>query len=164
MGQKKIKMLSLDLSTTKSGIAYWENNKYKESYVIDFSSVKDIDERVVNMSKMLINALNYFKPNIVYSEDSFKGKNPVVLKMLSRIHGVVMGWSLSHNTEYHFIMPSSWRKHIPDFPNGRGVKREVEKAFSIKYVTDNYGFIPKTDDESDAILIGESVVRMNGKK
>ena len=58
-------------------------------------------------------------------------------------------------------MPSAWRKHIPNFPNGRSVKREEQKAFSKKYVLENYGFDPITDDQSDAILIGEGVIRMN---
>lgn len=155
------KMLSLDLATKKSGLAYWVNKKYKESYVIDFEKIKDIDERTEAMGKQLISALNYYKPNVVYSEDSFKGQNPKTLKCLSRLHGIVMGWCLEHEVEYHFIMPSTWRKYIPDFPNGRNAKREEQKKFSIQYVMDIYGILPKTDDQSDAILIGEAVNRMS---
>lgn len=159
MGQKE-RLVSLDLATKKSGIAFFENKKYKESYVIDFEKIKDIDERTELMGKKLISALNYFKPTVVYSEDSFKGQNPKTLKCLSRLHGIVMGWCLEHEVEYHFIMPSSWRKYIPDFPNGRGIERDEQKKFSIQYVMDIYNITPKTDDQSDAILIGEAAIRM----
>lgn len=154
------KLVSLDLSTKKSGIAVWNNKKYKESYVIDFEKIKDIDERTEAMGKKLISALDYFKPTVVYSEDSFKGYNPKTLKCLSRLHGIVMGWCLSHDVEYHFIMPSAWRKYIPGFPNGRNGHRPEQKEYSIAYVTEHYGFVPKTDDEADAICIGEAVNRM----
>ena len=157
------RMLSLDLATKKSGLAYWENGIYKESYVIDFESIKDIDERTISMGKKLIGALNYFKPDIVYSEDSFKGRNPKTMKCLCRLHGIVMGWCLENNVEYDFVMPSSWRKYIPGFPNGRGVSRDQQKYFSIKYVTEKYKITPKTDDESDAILVGEGMINKYGK-
>jgi Holliday junction resolvasome RuvABC endonuclease subunit len=163
MNKKITKMLSLDLATKKSGLAYWEDGIYKESYVIDFEKIKEIEERTISMAKKLIDALNYYKPSIVYSEDSFKGRNPKTMKYLCRLHGVVMGWCLDNNAEYQFIMPSGWRKYIPDFPNGRGVSREEQKNFSVKYVTQKYGFIPKTDDESDAILVGEGMIRKYGK-
>lgn len=162
MGQKE-RLISLDLATKKSGLAYWENNKYKESHVIDFEKIKDIDERTINMGKKLISALNYYKPTVVYTEDSFKGQNPKTMKCLCKLHGIVMGWCLENKVEYHFVMPSSWRKYIPDFPNGRSVKRDEQKLFSIQYVMDIYGFTPITDDQSDAILIGEAMIRKNHK-
>lgn len=156
-------MLSLDLATKKSGLAYWENNQYKESYVIDYEKIKDIEERTVSMGKKLIAALNYFKPDIVYSEDSFKGHNPKTLKYLCRLHGIVMGWCLEHGAEYEFVMPSSWRKYIPEFPNGRGHDRDEQKQFSVNYVKDKYKINPKTDDESDAILVGEGMIKKHSK-
>lgn len=163
MGKKKNTMLSLDLATKKSGLAYWEDDKYKESYVIDYEKIKDIEQRTISMAKMLIRALNYYKPTKVYSEDSFKGYSPKTMKYLCRLHGVVMGWCLDNDCDYQFVMPSSWRKYIPDFPNGRGVKREVQKEFSIEYVKQHYGFTPMTDDQSDAILVGEGMIRKSSK-
>lgn len=158
MNKEMTKMLSLDLATKKSGLAYWENGIYKESYVIDFEKEKDIEVRTISMAKKLISALNYYNPSIVYSEDSFKGRNPKTMKYLCRLHGVVMGWCLDNNAEYQFVLPSAWRKHIPDFPNGRGAGREEQKRFSINYVTEHYNITPRTDDESDAILVGEGMI------
>lgn len=156
---KNVRLLCLDLATKKSGLAYFENGEYKESYVIDFDKIKDIEERTNLMGEKIINALNYYKPDIVYTEDSFSGNNPKTMKCLSQLHGIAMGWCLINKSEHHLIMPSAWRKNIPGFPNGRSIKRETQKQYSIKYVTDHYGFIPISDDQSDAILIGESIIR-----
>lgn len=164
MGKRIVKTLSLDLATKKSGLAYWENNQYKESHVIDFEIIKDIEQRTISMANKLISALNYYKPSMVYSEDSFKGANPKTMKYLCRLHGVVMGWCLEHNVDYQFVMPSSWRKYIPGFPNGRGEKRPLQKQFAIQYVKEKYNIIPKTDDEADAILVGEGMIRMHEEK
>lgn len=158
MGQKEI-MMTLDLSTTCSGLAVWENKKYRESYVIDERKIKDIDERTVSMGKKLISALNYFNPTLVYTEDSYNGKNPKTMKCLCRIHGIVMGWCIAKDVEYHFIMPSSWRQYIKDCPNGRGSNRDEQKLFAINYVKNNYHIQPKTDDEAEAICIGEAVIK-----
>lgn len=160
--KKKTKLISLDLSTTKSGIAYFENGKYIESFVIDFEKIDDIDERTEQMGKSILGALNHYKPDIVYTEDSFKGKNPKVLKCLSRLHGMAQGWCLTNNANHTLVYPSSWRKYIPGFPNGRSVKRAEQKAYSIQYVTEHYGFVPITDDQADAILIGEGMMRKFG--
>lgn len=157
---KKNRLVSLDLATKKTGIAYFENGKYVESYVIDYEKIKDIDERTEKMGKTIISALNYFKPDEVYTEDSFKGKNPKTMKCLCRLHGVAMGWCYMNDVNHHLIYPSTWRKYIPGFPNGRSVKREQQKDYSVQYVRDNYKIEPKTDDEADAILIGEAVNRM----
>lgn len=154
------RFVSLDLSTTKSGIAYWENGEYKESYVIDHDKHGDIDKRTDLMGKDIIRALNYFKPSIVYTEDSFDGKNPKTMKYLSRLHGIAQGWCYINNSEHNLIMPSEWRQYIPGFPNGKGEKRDIQKAYAVKYVTENYGFVPLTDDQADAILIGEGIIRM----
>lgn len=162
---KKItRLVCLDLATKKSGISYWENGVYKESYVINYEKIDDIDERIELMGKRLIDALNYFEPNIIYTEDSFKGNNPKVVKCLSRLHGIVMGWCYINEAEHNLIYPSTWRKYIPDFPNGRNAKRAEQKEFSITYVTNKYGFKPQSDDEADAILIGESVLKMYEKE
>lgn len=162
--EKTIRFVSLDCSTKCSGIAVWDNGKYVESHIIDTSMIKDVEERQEEMGKKLWKGLDYYCPSIVFIEDTFCHGNPEVQKKLNRIQGVIFAWCITHNAEFNCIMPSAWRKHIPNFPNGKGVKREEQKNFSISYVIDKYGFEPKSDDESDAILIGEGVLRMYEEK
>lgn len=162
--KKAIRLMSLDCSTKCSGLAVWDNGKYITSHVIDLSKIKDGEERQKQMGIMLWKGLDYYSPSMVYIEDTYCHGNPEVQKKLNRIQGVIFAWCITHNVEFHCIMPSAWRKHIPDFPNGKGIKRQEQKNFSVKYVTDKYGFIPTTDDQSDAILIGEGVLRMYEEK
>lgn len=158
--KQKTRLVSLDCSTKCSGLAVWDDGKYVESHIVDMSNIKDAEERQKEMGVKLWKGLDYYSPSIVYIEDTYCHGNPEVQKKLNRIQGVIFAWCITHNAEFHCVMPSSWRKHIPDFPNGKGVKRQEQKNFSIKYVEQKYGFTPKTDDESDAILIGEAAIRM----
>ena len=156
----RTRLLSLDCSTKCSGLALWENGKYIESHIIDMSNIKDTEERQKEMGLKLWKGLKYYHPSIVYIEDTYCHGNPEVQKKLNRIQGVIYAWCITHDAEFHCIMPSAWRKYIPDFPNGKGVKRNEQKEFSVRYVTEKYQFTPKTDDEADAILIGEGVLNM----
>ena len=158
---KSIRLISLDCSTKCSGLAVWDNGKYIESHVIDMSKIKDVEERQKQMGLELWKGLDYYCPSIVYIEDTYCHGNPEVQKKLNRIQGVIFAWCITNNAEFYCIMPSAWRKYIPEFPNGKG--RKELKNFSVKYVTDKYGFVPTTDDQSDAILIGEGVLRMYEK-
>lgn len=152
--------MSLDCSTKCSGLAVWDNGEYVESHVIDLSPMKDFEQRQKEMGMKLWKGLEYYNPSIVYIEDTYCHGNPDVQKKLNRIQGVVFAWCITHGAEFHCIMPSSWRKYIPGFPNGKGIKRDEQKKFSVSYVIDNFGFTPKSDDEADAILIGQGVIKM----
>lgn len=163
MGDQEIKMISLDCSTKCTGLAIWKNNKYDSSHIINCEGIRNIDERSKEMGIEIWNALSYHKPNVVYIEDTYCHGNPETQKKLNRIQGVVYAWCITHGADFNCIMPSAWRKYIPDFPNGRS-KRDEHKAFSKKYVAKHYGFDPATDDQSDAILIGEGAIRMNEQK
>ena len=156
---KTIRMLSLDCSTKCSGLAVWDDGKYVESHIIDMSKIKDTEERQIHMGIKLWKGLDYYNPSIVYIEDTYCHGNLDVQKKLNRIQGVIFAWCIIHNAEFNCVMPSAWRKYIPDFPNGKGVKRQEQKDFSVKYVTEKYKFTPATDDQSDAILIGEAMLR-----
>ena len=60
--QRKIKMVSIDSSSTKSGIAYFENGILMEHSVINYEKEKDAVIRCENMSIALIEYLNKKKP------------------------------------------------------------------------------------------------------
>lgn len=151
----KIRLLSLDCSTKCSGLAVWDDGNFIESHVIDMSKIKDVETRQKEMCLKLWKGLDYYRPSIVVIEDTYCHGNPEVQKKLNRIQGVVYAWCLINNANFNCIMPSSWRKHINGFPNGKGIKRQEQKNFSVKYVTQKYNITPASDDESDAILIGE---------
>lgn len=161
---KKVKLISLDCSTKCTGMAVWENGKYITSHVINCEQFKNVEERQKEMVMKLWKGLDYYCPSIVVIEDTFCHGNPSVQKKLDRIQGAIFAWCVTHDAEFNCIMPSAWRSYIDGFPNGKGAKRQEQKNFSVQYVTDKYGFEPITDDQSDAILIGEGYFRFYEKK
>lgn len=149
-------LVSIDASTNKTGVSLWKN-KYVSSDLLDYSSIRDTDERIKQMSTALWQYLTKNKPSIVYIEDTYCGKNPSVQTMLNRIQGVVYAWCLTKKAKFVLLKPSQWRKYISGFPNGRGIKREEEKAYSIQYVKKHYK-LDVGDDIADSILIGEAAL------
>lgn len=152
---KETVMVSIDASTKATGIAIWVNGKLTGHHLINFSNVKNMEDRLYQMCKNIIEILDTFKPSITYIEDTYVGRNPDTQKQLNRIKGVVFGWCIMNDSYFETMTPSSWRKYISGFPSTR--KRDELKAYSVEYVKKYYG-IDCTDDVADAILIGEAML------
>lgn len=158
------KLLCIDSSTNKSGVAYFYNGKYKAHHLLDCSEDKNMDSRFETMSQKLWGILDIYKPNIVYIEETVVLRNAQTQRFLTRLQGVVYAWCKCMNRECEFntIRPTSWRKQL-SFSQGKNVKRDQLKEQSVKYVLDNYG-LNVGDDEADAICIGDAVMKMYGDK
>ena len=150
--------MSIDGSTQKTGIAYFCNGKYVEHVLLDFSKDKNMENRFESMSKEIWKILDYYRPNIIYIEETYMANNPQTSKILTRLQGVVYAWCINNDCEFNTIRPTSWRKHL-NFQQGKNVKREQLKMQSLQYVLDNYG-LEVTDDEADAICIADAVLKM----
>ena len=153
-----IRLVSIDGSTQKTGIAYFCNGKYVEHILLDFSKDKNMENRFESMSKEIWKMLDDYRPNIIYIEETYMANNPQTSKILTRLQGVVYAWCINNACEFNTIRPTSWRKQL-NFQQGRNVKREQLKKQSLQYVLDNYG-LEVTDDESDAICIADAVIKM----
>ena len=156
-----IRLVSIDGSTQKTGIAYFCNGKYVEHVLLDFSKDKNMENRFESMSKEIWKMLDDYRPNIIYIEETYMANNPQTSKILTRLQGVVYAWCINNACEFNTIRPTSWRKQL-NFQQGRNVKREQLKKQSLQYVLDNYG-LEVTDDEADAICIADAVLKMYGK-
>lgn len=154
----EIKLITIDASTQKSGIAYFYNGKYVEHTLLDFSKDKNMESRFESMSKGIWQKLNEYKPNIIYIEETYMANNPQTSKILTRLQGVVYAWCLNNNCEFNTIRPTQWRKQLK-FLQGKNIKRSQLKEQSIRYVLENYG-LEVTDDESDAICIADAVIKL----
>ena len=153
-----IRLVSIDGSTQKTGIAYFCNGKYVEHILLDFSKDKNMENRFESMSKEIWKKLDDYRPNIIYIEETYMANNPQTSKILTRLQGVIYAWCINNACEFNTIRPTSWRKQL-NFQQGKNVKREQLKKQSLQYVLDNYG-LEVTDDESDAICIADAVIKM----
>lgn len=150
----KYRMVSLDTSSTKTGWAYFESGKLKESGVIDCHKEKDSEIRLEDMCFAICDLLTAKKAKTVVIEMTVVVRNAAAQRMLSEIVGVVRGWSLCNFAEFVRLRPTEWRKLI--CKDGKvPTKRDEAKAWSIQMVKEDFKKIV-SDDEADAILIGQA--------
>ena len=149
-----MKVVGIDASTNKTGIAIFHNGQYVEHTLIDLHKIKDSTERIPKMMMAICDYLDKHKIDKIIMEESMMTNNILTVKMLSNIAGAVMYYAVSHGIEFQFDLPSAWRKRI-GLTQGRAVKREVLKAEAINAVKQEYE-MDLTDDECESILIARS--------
>ena len=149
-----MRVIGIDASTNKTGIAVFQDGKYVTHTLIDLHKIKDSHERIPKMMIAICGYLDWHKVDKIIMEESMMTNNISTVKMLSSIAGAVMYYATSHNIEFQLDLPSSWRKRI-GLTQGRSVKRDVLKAEAIAAVKQEYK-MDLTDDECESILIARS--------
>lgn len=147
-------VLAFDQSTKISAYSLWVDDKYIESGVIDLHKMKDTSERIRAMGVELGKTIEKYAPDKVVIEEVAQQSNPLTLKLLARIQGVIIGFCAAHNIETYIIEPSKWRS-VLHFRIGSGVKRQELKAQAIQYIKDAYN-LELSEDECEAICINEA--------
>ena len=151
------KMISMDTSTTCTGIAIWENAKLSKHFCI--KTDKKSETKADDMITQLVALIRKEKPQIIICEGLNVVNNIAVAKNLAKIIGAVKGVCEFNNIFYDSLAPSSWRKLICD-KNIPPKKRIDLKPWDIEQVKRLFKFEPENDDEADAVLIGEAYVRL----
>lgn len=157
-----VKLITIDGSTMKSGLAYFCNGKYKAHHLLDYSKDKNMESRFESMAKGIWTLLDMYRPNIIYIEETYMANNAKTMRILTRLQGVVYAWAMNHDCEFNTITPVSWRKQL-SFSQGSKVKRTELKKQSVEYIKNKYD-INVTDDEADAICIADAVLKIFEKK
>lgn len=149
-----MKILSFDQSTKISSYSIFIGGKYTEYGTIDLHKMKDTSERVRAMGVELCKVIEKYKPTVVVIEEVAQQSNPMTLKLLARIQGVIIGFCAAHDIDTYIVEPSKWRSTL-HFHQGAGVKREELKAQAIKHIKENYN-LDATEDECEALCINEA--------
>lgn len=151
------KTLTIDSSTKSTGFSLFVNGKYKESFLIDLSTHKEVDKRFPLMVKEILNTLNTYKPYIIYIEEAVVVRNADTQRFLMKLQGVIYAWCLYNDCEFNTIRPTEWRK-ILEFQQGKKIKREELKKQSLAYVKEHLG-IEAQEDVAESICIGLAVMK-----
>lgn len=149
-----MKIVGVDASSNKSGVAVFDDGKYIEHTLIDLHTIKDINKRIPMMIDGICKYIHKFKPDKIIMEETVMTSNASTLKKLSYLAGGVMFYAYRHGIEFELTIPSAWRKKC-GLEQSSKVQREVLKLESMQAVKIAYG-LDVTDDESDAILICRS--------
>lgn len=148
------KVLAFDQSTKISAYSWWVDGMYIENGCIDLHKMKDTSERVRAMGVELCKVIAKYNPDKVVIEEVAQQSNPMTLKLLARIQGVIIGFCAAHNIETYIIEPSKWRATL-HFRQKAGIKREELKAQAIDYIKDKYG-LELSEDACESICINEA--------
>lgn len=151
----------LDASTTATGVSVMIDGELTYYTLIKISSYKekDAEKRIKMMLKSICEVLNQYELDAVYMEKAIcKGGNVDVTIKLAYLSGGMDLYCIQRDIEFHNPLPSEWRK-VVGISQGRGVKRETQKAEAIKAVKDTYG-IDEGDDVAESVLICRSAFNL----
>lgn len=158
-----MRIVSIDSSTRRTGMACFENGQLYQHGLIDLSKDDtDTEERILTMGSKMLQALDVWRPTIVYIEQAQgQGKNVALVRKLSELIGFAKAWCVSHDAYIEEVPPSVWRKHV-GIEQGKRKRAEL-KADSIALVKDTFG-IDVGDDEADSICIGIAMLNRENDK
>ena len=153
---KRIKLASIDSSTTRTGIVLWINGKLKEYKTLEPKIKSPTEKRIMEMAKLITETLQEWKPDIVYAETP-QGRNNIKLsRMLGEVLGVIIGWCSVNDCTFNEVNPSWWRKW--NYWDQGKLEREDLKEMSIQKVKEIHGIETECDDLADAINLGQAVI------
>jgi Holliday junction resolvasome RuvABC endonuclease subunit len=147
----------IDASTTATGVSIMQDGELKHHTLIAINSrkEKDAEKRIKIMLVKICEILDEYDVDAVYMEKAIcKGGNVDTTIKLAYLSGGMSLYCIQNNIEFINPLPSEWRKVI-GIAQGRGIKRETQKAEAIKGVKDEYG-LDVGDDEAESILLARS--------
>lgn len=156
------KLISLDASTSATGVAIFVDGKYKQSYVLETNKKIKGDEKLEQMINLIYSLIDGEKPDIVVAENIVSVRNANTTRMLQELIGAIRGHCVYRHIIYRTLRPAEWRsqivKVVEQKPEGR--KREDQKAWSLDVVNNKFGIKTESDDLADAVCIGRAYIEM----
>lgn len=141
-------VLSIDLSTTSTGIAYSKNGT-----IVRWKTIKsdyiDFRERGLEIVKQLVEILEKGMIDIVVLEDVYLGLNSDVLTKLSEVRGMLTYHIKKLNLDLLLVPAVLWKHRIEGVP----VHRQEQKEFMMKKFFEYTGVEADSDDSADAYMM-----------
>ena len=159
-------LLALDASTKATGIAIFKDKDLMASSVITASST-DLYKRIHKMVDNILAIVEQIGIEKIVMEEVIPDhtKNTNTFKALMYLQALIHIelHDKFPKIEIELVYPSSWRS-VCGIKNGRGIKREQEKAEDIKFANKTYNLNITSDDQADAICIGHAYLHPKGEK
>ena len=152
-------IIALDQSTQVTGYAIFQDKDLIAHGV--FSPSGDYEHRIVKLRQWLLDKLEPLKPNVeVYFEDiqlQDLGRGNIgvtTFKKLAHVQGALIVTCIEEDIPYTIVPAATWRHTC----GVKGRVRSEYKPAAQAHVLEKYG-IQATEDEADAICIGEHGVK-----
>ena len=151
-------LLALDCSTKATGVAIFKDKELIGQTCITASS-NDLYKRIHKMVDSVLAIVESIGIDQIVMEEVIPdhSKNTNTFKALMYLQALM---HIELHDKYpqlkiELTYPNSWRA-VCGIKNGRGVKRDQEKAEDIKFANATYGLDLTSDDIADAICIGHA--------
>ncbi|WP_411955524.1 hypothetical protein ACKXGF_07425 [Alkalibacillus sp. S2W] len=150
-------LLSLDQSTTNTGLAQWKING-DEAELIQFGKYNlkkgKGKEHYPYTFQPLVDKINQFDYNEVVLEEVYAGGNKQTFKQLVRLQYQIIMECYMKDIDFKVVYPTSWQATMRKLFN---IKEWISKKSSVQIVRDLL-HIPDdekiSDDMAESILIG----------
>lgn len=141
-------VLSIDLSTTSTGIAYSKNGTIVRWKTIK-SDHNDFRERGLEIVKELVQILEKGMIDTVVLEDVYLGLNSDVLTKLSEVRGMLTYHIKRLDLNLLLVPAVLWKHRIEGVPT----HRQEQKEFMMKKFFEYTGVEADSDDSADAYMM-----------
>lgn len=149
-------LLALDCSTKATGVAIFKDTELIATTCITASST-DLYKRIHKMVDNILAIVESVGIEKIVMEEVIPdhSKNTNTFKALMYLQALIHIelHDKFPKVEIELVYPSSWRS-VCGIKNGRGIRREQEKAEDIKFANATYNLNLTSDDIADAICIG----------
>ena len=156
-----MRLLALDQSSRISGWAIFEDKQLINSGTFTLKS-DDIGERLVAYRKQVEKLIcDNDIDEVAFEDIQMQGQvnNVQTFKILAEIFGVTQEYLAEQGHSYHIVSSNTWKSKLQI----KGRTRPEQKKACQAWVLEHYGK-KVSQDESDAIAIGASIVLDNEKK
>lgn len=155
-----MRLLALDQASRTTGYAVFEDDKLIKSGTFTLRS-DDVGERLVDYRKHIEKLIiDNDIEEVAFEDIQMQGQvnNVQTFKVLAEIFGVTQEFLVENGHSYHIVSSNTWKSKLQI----KGRTRVEQKRNAQIYVLENFDK-KVSQDESDAICIGASIVLDNKK-
>lgn len=155
-----MRLLALDQASRTTGFAVFEDDQLVKSGTFTLRS-DDVGERLVDYRKYIEKLIiDNDIEEVAFEDIQMQGQvnNVQTFKVLAEIFGVTQEFLVENGHSYHIVSSNTWKSKLQI----KGRTRVEQKRNAQIYVLENFDK-KVSQDESDAICIGASIVLDNKK-
>lgn len=150
-----MKVVGIDGSTNRTGIAVFKDGKYITHTIIDLHKITDAYKRIPQMASEIYKYLDDIgKIDVIIMEKSVLKTNVDAVQKLSNLAGAIMIYAFQKGIKFEHPIPTAWRKKV-GLQQSSKIKRDILKAEAILAVKKEYE-LNVSDDGAESILLARS--------
>lgn len=154
-------LLALDQSSQTSGYSVFSDGKLTDYGKFTFTD-SDVGARLTKIRNKVIELIAQYDISEVAFEDiqlqNTVGNNVVTFKTLAEVYGVIHQLLDEKKIPYQIVPSVTWKSTL----GIKGKNRQEQKKNAQLWVISTYNEKP-TQDECDAICIGEHIIRQSNQ-